>query len=104
MGMNRPTKSSRGSGGRLCSEISLQIKLIIRLLGDSRVHPLLKLLPFGSLLYLLVPDILPGPVDDALLMWLGGYLFVELCPQDVVEEHMAELNKVVEGEWRELDD
>ena len=104
MGMNRPTKNSGGNRTGLFSELSLQIKLIIRLLADSRVNPLLKLLPFGSVLYLLVPDILPGPVDDALLMWLGGYLFVELCPQDVVKEHMAELTRVVEGEWRELDE
>jgi uncharacterized membrane protein YkvA (DUF1232 family) len=54
---------------------------------------MLKLLPIGSLVYLVVPvDILPvNPVDDALVIWLATYLFVELCPPDVVQEHLEEL-------------
>lgn len=64
-------------------------RLVLRLMGDSRVNFLLKLLPIGSVIYLVVPtDILPIiPVDDAAVLWLGSYLFVEMCPQDVVQEH-----------------
>ncbi len=40
-------------------------------------------------------------VDDALVIWLGLYLFVELCPDDVVEEHLQTLRKVIPGEWRD---
>jgi hypothetical protein len=85
------------------TELLLRGKLILRLMGDKRVNPMLKLLPIGSLVYLIVPlDFLPvNPVDDALVIWLGGFLFIELCPPDVVQEHMASLNQVVPGEWHE---
>ena len=66
--------------------ISNRVKLILRLMVDGRVNPLLKLIPFASGIYLLFPDLMPGPVDDALLIWLSTYLFVELCPPDVVAE------------------
>ena len=73
-------------------DLTLRIKLIFRLMGDGRVNPFLKLLPIGSLVYLIVPDIVPGPVDDAAVIWLATYLFVELCPPDVVQEHLDALN------------
>ena len=78
------------SGG-FFQELTLRIKLILKLLGDGRVSPLLKILPIGSLIYLVVPDIVPGPIDDAAVIWLATYLFVELCPPDVVQEHLEAL-------------
>ena len=71
---------------------------------DRRVNPLLKLIPLGSLLYLAIPDVLPGPIDDAALISILSYVFVELCPSEVVQEHMDELTNVIEGEWREIED
>ncbi len=82
-------------------ELSARIKLILRLLADSRVNPLLKLLPIASLAYLLVPDLAPGPVDDALIIWLGAYLFVELCPPNVVEEHLKKIRTSVVSQLHE---
>jgi len=78
------------SGG-FFTELTLRIKLILKLLGDKRVNILLKILPIGSLVYLVMPDIAPGPIDDAALIWLATYLFVELCPPDVVQEHLEAL-------------
>jgi hypothetical protein len=78
------------SGG-FFQELTLRIKLILKLLGDRRVNPLLKILPIGSLIYLVVPDLVPGPIDDAAVIWLATYLFVELCPPDVVQEHLEAL-------------
>ncbi len=72
-------------------DLTLRLKLILRLMGDGRVNPLLKLLPIGSLVYLVVPDIAPGPIDDAAVIWLATYLFVELCPPNVVQEHLEAL-------------
>lgn len=85
------------------NELLLRGKLILRLLGDKRVNPILKLLPIGSLVYFIVPiDLLQvNPVDDALILWMGGYLFIELCPPDVVEEHKAALNQMLPGEWHD---
>lgn len=84
--------------------LTLQIKLILRLLGDRRVSPLLKLLPIGALVYMVVPDIAFGPIDDALVIWLGSALFIELCPQEIVKEHRDALTSVVDGEWREIEE
>lgn len=92
------------SGGGFFSELSQRLRLVIRLMRDERVSPLLKLMPVGSLLYLIVPDLAPGPIDDAAVIWLGGYLFVELCPPDVVEEHIRELNAVIDAEFRPAGD
>jgi hypothetical protein len=63
-----------------------QLQLILRLMGDKRVSFLLKLLPVGSLVYMVAPDLFPV-LDDALVLGVGSYIFIELCPPDVVEEH-----------------
>ncbi|MDY6847241.1 MAG: hypothetical protein SVP52_08915 [Chloroflexota bacterium] len=75
------------------------LRLIVRLLKDRRVNFLLKLLPVGALLYLVVPiDFLPlNPLDDAAVLWLGGTLFVGLCPNNVVQEHRQALQKSIRG-------
>lgn len=74
-----------------------QVKLIFRLMGDSRVSLLAKVIPVGALIYLFSPIdaiSLPiiGAVDDAAFLWLGSYIFTELCPPAVVKEHMQALN------------
>jgi hypothetical protein len=84
--------------GNVFNDILLRIKLVWRLMGDSRVSPLLKALPVGTILYLVFPDLAPGPIDDAAVIWLGAYLFVELCPPWVVQEHMEALHLVAPGE------
>jgi hypothetical protein len=89
------------SQGGVFNDLAMRVKLILRLLKDSRVNPVLKLIPIGSLLYFLIPDLVVGPVDDVAVIWLGSYLFVELCPPDVVQEHIRELTKLVPGEWHD---
>lgn len=78
-----------------------QARLVVRLMRDRRVSPFLKLLPVVTLVYLFFPDLMIGPIDDALVIWLGTVLFVELCPQDVVREHLDAINGVVPGSWQE---
>ena len=90
-------------------DVVLRIKLILRLMGDRRVSIWLKILPVGGLLYLLSPiDLIPdialpviGYLDDALVIWLCETLFVALCPDEVVQEHMDALQKVVAATWRD---
>ncbi|MBI3152692.1 MAG: DUF1232 domain-containing protein [Chloroflexi bacterium] len=82
--------------GGVIRNVINQLKLIFRLMGDSRVNFLAKLIPIGTLIYLVSPvDAISipiiGAVDDAALLWLGSYIFTELCPPDVVAEHMKEL-------------
>lgn len=80
-------------GGGFFQAFGDRIRLIIRLVADNRVNPLVKLLPIGSLLYLLFPDLMPGPIDDAVILWLSNYLFVELCPPNVVDELEEDIRK-----------
>ncbi|MDH5606611.1 MAG: hypothetical protein OEY93_06965 [Anaerolineae bacterium] len=102
---------SQGNAGFM-NGLSNQIRLVLRLMTDSRVNKLLKLLPLGSLIYLLFPEPFPiGPVDDAFIIGLGTYFFFELCPADVVEEHRAAIwgaedktsvdGEVVDGKFSE---
>ena len=88
------------SGG-FFGDISNHVKLVLRLMRDRRVNPLLKLIPFGTLAYFFIPDLVVGPFDDAALIGLGLYIFVELCPKEVVDEHRAALAGTLEGEWRD---
>jgi hypothetical protein len=92
-----------GTGG-VFHDLALRLRLILRLMGDRRVSPFLKLLPIGAVVYLFLPDLVPGPIDDAAMIWLLAYLFVELSPAEVVAEHMRELTAVVDGEWREVEE
>ena len=86
----------------LIEALTLRGRLILRLLRDPRVPWYLKLLPIGATLYLIAPDLLPlNPLDDTVIVGLGFYLFVELCPREVVDEHLKALNRVVPGTWRE---
>lgn len=82
--------------GGVVKNVLNQLKLIFRLMGDSRVNIFAKIIPVGAFAYLLFPldaISLPviGVVDDAALIWLSSYLFTELCPPDVVQEHVKAL-------------
>jgi uncharacterized membrane protein YkvA (DUF1232 family) len=107
------------NGGMLQSLV-VRLKLIVRLMGDRRVNPLLKLLPIATLVYLVSPiDFLMGlpgisALDDAAIVSLGAYLFVEFCPPHVVQEHLESLRneghdmtgngEIVDGETTEIDE
>ena len=77
------------------NELYKNLRLIVRLLKDRRVNPILKVLPISALIYLLVPiDFFPiNPLDDGLVLWLGATLFIDLCPDDIVQEHRKALNQ-----------
>lgn len=85
--------------GGMIRDFVLRVKLIVRLIGDRRVSPWLKIIPVAGLAYLVSPlDIIPdimlpviGELDDAAILWLTNYLFIELCPPEVVDEHVKAL-------------
>lgn len=89
------------SGG-VFQGLTNRIKLILRLMADPRVSPFLKVIPVASLVYLLFPDLAPGPIDDAMIIWLSTSLFVELCPQEVVQEHMEAIERTIPGTARNI--
>lgn len=93
-------------GGAMRSFVN-RLKLIARLMGDSRVNVFLKLLPLASLGYLILPaDLIPvvpflSALDDAAILWVGSTLFVELCPDDVVQEHQKSLESNLQSDTSE---
>jgi len=105
----RPSGSIIPSQGGVLQNFTLRAKLILRLMADGRVSLLLKLLPVGALAYLISPlDFIPatlapiiGTADDIAIVWLGMYLFLEMCPPGVVREHLKNLlsnNQIIEDE------
>lgn len=86
--------------GGVVRNVINQLKLIFRLMGDKRVSALAKLIPICAFAYLLFPaDLAPnialpviGVLDDAAILWLGSYVFTELCPPEVVAEHTKALS------------
>lgn len=99
--------------GGMMKDFVRRLKLITRLMGDGRVNFFIKFLPLASLAYLFWPIdaiALPiiGALDDAAILWIGSTLFVELCPTDVVNEHMQDLavsegGEVVDAEATDID-
>jgi uncharacterized membrane protein YkvA (DUF1232 family) len=96
MDEKKPSNLMVSQQSGLVRNVINQLKLIFRLMGDSRVNIFAKLIPVGALIYLISPiDAISIPVigalDDAAILWLGSYVFTELCPPAVVAEHMKEL-------------
>jgi hypothetical protein len=89
--------------GGMMHDMMMKIKLILRLMGDSRVNIFLKVLPLAGVAYWVLPlpldNFLPL-IDDAVVVWLSTVVFIELCPPEVVQEHMKKLTSnmdIVEG-------
>jgi uncharacterized membrane protein YkvA (DUF1232 family) len=87
-------------------ELVRQFQLAWRLFWDRRVPWSVKLIPPAALLYVLSPiDILPdlslglGQLDDVAVLLLAIKLFIELCPVDVVREHLQALGAKIQ-EWQ----
>ena len=99
--------STQNSG--FFQDLVMRIKLVLRLMSDRRVTFFLKLLPIASLVYLVSPvDLAPGlalpiigALDDAAVLWIGLSLFMSLCPDEVVQEHLNALQNVIPGTWHE---
>jgi hypothetical protein len=63
-----------------------QLQMILKLMRDKRVHPIVKVLPFLSLIYLVYPDLIPGPFDDAVVITIFLQFFLALIPDELIEE------------------
>ena len=97
MSEKKPGDIMVSPSGGVFKDIIVRLKLVLRLMGDPRVNIFVKILPIVSLAYLIWPiDLIAGipglsALDDIAIVSLGNYLFVELCPPDVVHEHMKSL-------------
>lgn len=95
----RPTGIIRQLGWRnffqLLTHLPSFVKLFARLLKDPRVSVSPKLVLAGILAYVILPaDLLPdlligvGQLDDLAVILGGLKLFLSLCPNEVVHEHL----------------
>ncbi len=98
------------------------LRLVWRLLNDSRVSILPKLIIPAAALYVISPiDLIPdvilglGQLDDIGVVTLAIALFIELCPRKIVEEHRRAIaadagsgaireEDVIDGSYREVRD
>lgn len=97
--MNKKSSQSMiPSKGGVFQELTLRAKLIFRLIGDRRVSPWVKLIPIAGLIYWISPvDLIMGipgidAVDDVAVLWFAQYMFIELCPPEVVRELSKQLS------------
>ncbi len=119
--MSNPTSKNGPDRAGLLQELVRNASLAWRLRLDSRGPLLAKLLPVGTLVYLLspidlVPDVVPvlGQLDDLLVIVLGVRAFIALCPPELVQAHQSgaqgytppetEDDKTVDGTFRVMDD
>ena len=99
-------------------------RLIFRLMMDRRVPFRLKLLVPAAIVYVispfdLVPDFIPwgiGRFDDLLVLVLSGLMFIAFTPREVLMDVAGspqrdgerkdphDDSKVIDGEYRRLDD
>lgn len=100
--------SPQSPQGGILRQSLQRARLIWRLMRDGRVSWLVKLIPIGGIAYVLFPldlifDLIPvaGQVDDVGIFLGSLWLFMEMCPADVVREHWDELTAVTVGNWRE---
>jgi uncharacterized membrane protein YkvA (DUF1232 family) len=109
----KPSQNIVPSQGGVLQDITLRAKLFLGLMADRRVNPFAKLIPIAALVYLISPiDLIMGipgisALDDAAILWLGYYTFVEMCPPDVVRELSKQLtsnNTIVDEVKKQQDE
>ncbi len=81
-------------------ELWQQIRLVFRLVADPEVPFYLKILPFVTVIYLIIPvDLLPdmapvlGQIDDVAFLLAGSKIFLTLVPPHIVARHMQEIRE-----------
>ena len=103
MNEKKPANLTVSPQGGMIRNFINRTKLIWRLMADRRVSPWVKLIPIGALAYWLSPvDLIMGipgvdAIDDITVLYFGSTLFVELCPPQVVQEHVKALAENMEA-------
>jgi uncharacterized membrane protein YkvA (DUF1232 family) len=90
---------------RFVAHLPSFVKLFFRLLADPRVNWVPKAILLGAAVYAVtpldfLPDLIPlvGELDDLTIFALACKSFIQLCPQNVVSEHVARIDE--SGRWR----
>ena len=103
--MKIPKDMRSPKDGDMFRNIAEHFQLIWKLWQDPRISPLLKLLPLGSIIYLISPlDMAVPVIDDVGVLWFFTYLFIELSPEDIVEEHRRSIRGTYNAKWKDDDE
>jgi uncharacterized membrane protein YkvA (DUF1232 family) len=100
-------ETSRSTGGpNWVAEWVKRLRLAWRLWREPSLPGWLKLIPLGAVVYILLPvDLIPdwilglGQVDDLGLILLSLRLFLDLCPSEIVQRHLAQMSSI-DGSYR----
>jgi hypothetical protein len=92
---NSPVRDPEKRAGMML-QILKGLKLKIRLLQDPRVSIWLKLSFLCGVLWVVFPDLIVGPIDDAIVFYFL-LNFEDLCPQWVVREVLAQMEEEEKG-------
>jgi hypothetical protein len=77
-----------------------EVRLVWKLILDHRVRWFLKIIPILGIAALANPFGWRGLLVAVPLAIAGFILFVELCPEEVVNSNRSELLRVIPGTWR----
>ncbi len=96
MELGGPNPRGGPSSIKLLAHLPNLVKLYWRLFKDPRVHLVPKIVLVAALVYLVVPVdaildlpfVIPGYLDDMVVMYLALKAFIRLCPPKVVREHV----------------
>lgn len=103
----KPVKYDENMG--LLRSMMNQLRLVGRLMNDRRVSGWLKLLPLGSVAYMIspfdpwIPFPVVGQVDDLAVMFFGLKFFIDMCPPEVVDEHMRAISGTPPADFEVVD-
>jgi len=96
---NEPKQLNPAQTANILTETVRTLRLVWRLLNDTRVSLWPKLIIPATIAYVIwpldfLPDVIPGlgQLDDVAILLLGIALFIELCPKAIVQEIRRELS------------
>lgn len=94
----------------ILSELVRNARLAWRLMRDRRISFWLKTIVPATLVYVIYPiDFIPdallglGQLDDLAIIMMGVKLFLNLCPSEIVKQHLEEMRSV-RASYRVVDD
>ena len=97
------SKKLQSVDGNMLKNLLLRGRLIMRLMNDSRISGLLKLLPLGSLIYLISPiDIIPDFIPVA--GFIDDLLVTVVLLNKIINSADPELLEAIDTHWAGEDD
>ncbi len=93
--MNKRSENKNESSSSSTIMRRLKAPLVIfALLADARISLWYKFLFFAAFLWVVLPDLIPGGIDDLVLSFLGPTVFAEVCKDTYPHVYREHYDKV----------